>query len=408
VSARGLWLAALAASLACGRDEPPTGPATPAGGAAKAAATEDGATAPEAARASEPDGLAEPATAAAPAAALRSEQVATIDGEYELTWPDLDRYLGTVYARLPEGDDALQQLVTEAVIESAAAAAGVTVSDEEVAALEARLEAQAREASGGQLGLKESLGASVTLQDLRAALRLQALHEGIVRKEHDLPGGVPVDTALLKSWVEQHLPGDEREEPPLNDPLAVRWPGGEVTKAQVGKRLRSLLPTEDVSGVLTEMIGIVLVRREAARLGLELTPAEATREVLDRNAVLQAKAGAGDLTYDKFVQTVQKRSLKEVLASDQFAAEVLLRLISERHWTEDSARAEWEAHPNLFPVPAEPPVALIGTDPTALAPAPSGADAPPTWEELRATVWRALRQDCYERLFQQSRIVRRF
>jgi hypothetical protein len=84
--------------------------------------------------------------------------------------------------------------------DAAAAAAGVTASDADVDALEARLEAQAREASQGQLGLKESLGTSVTLQDLRSALRLQALHEGIVRQEQGLPAGAPVDPALLKSW----------------------------------------------------------------------------------------------------------------------------------------------------------------------------------------------------------------
>lgn len=384
---RTALLIALAASLACGRDE----------SAATAAATQ-----PASSRsASDRPADAQPSDAGS----LTPEQVATIDGEAALTWSDLDRYLGTVYARLPEGDDALQQLVTEAVIDAAAAAAGVSAADDEITALEARLEAQAREASGGEIGLQESLGTGVTPQDLRAALRLQVLHEGIVRHEQGLPPDAPLEPAQLKAWIDAHLPGDVLVHPPLDDAFAARWPGGELSKAQVGRRLRSMLPAEELSGVLTEMIGVQLVRREAARLDLSLTPAEATQEVLERNTLLQAKAGSGDVSYDQFVETVQKRSLREVLESDQFGAEVLLRLISERAWNEDTARAEWEAHPERFPPPATPAAEVIGA---ASTPAVPSAPEPCDWEHMRATVWRALRQDGYARLFRQSRIVRRF
>ena len=400
---RSLLLGALAACLACGGEEG----AQPASGTkAETSTSNPSATAPAAAT---QDPAATPSADGAPtapattgAATLTPEQLATIDGGSPLTWADLDRYLGTVYARLPEGVDALQQLVAEAVIDAAATAAGVTASDADIAALEARLEARAREASGGTKGLQESLGESITPADLRAALRLQVLHERIVRHDQGLAEDAPVEPALLKSWLDAHVPGDKLVEPPLTDALAATWPGGEINKTQVGKRLRSLLPPKEISGVLTEMIGVLLVRREAARLGLQLTPAEATREVLERDATLKSKAGAGDVTYDQFVQTVQKRSLKELLESDQFGAEVLLRMISERQWNEDSARAEWEAHPERFPPPAEPQVQLTGATPATPAPEPKD------WEHMRGTVWRALRQDCYAQLFQQSRIVRRF
>ena len=393
--------AAPAAALACGRDD-----ATPTSHAASATTSREGA--PPASSGSNAAPGATGATdstqssAATAPLSLAPGQVAVIEGGLALTDSDLDRYLGTVYARLPEGDDALQQLLTEAVIDAAAAQAGVTATDDEIAALETRLEAQAREGSGGKLGLKESLGQSVTLQDLHAALRLQVLHEGIVRHELGLPADAPVDPAQLKAWIDAHLPGDALEALPLDDPLAVRWPGGELSKAAVGRRLRSMLPARDVSGVLTEMIGVLLVRREAERLGLALTPAAATEEVLDRNAALKAKAGIGDVSYDQFVETVQKRSLKELIASDQFGAEVLLRLISERNWTEDSARAQWQAHPEKFPAPAAAPVV------SGVATAAPAEPVPQDWEHMRASVWRALRQDAYTRLFQQSRIVRRF
>jgi hypothetical protein len=110
VSARAR-AAALAACLACG--------ARTAHRARRAARR----AAPSTRRRETDPAAARPAETARPPAAtttnapprLTPEQVATIDGELALTWSDLDRYLGTVYARLPEGVDALQQLVAEAV-----------------------------------------------------------------------------------------------------------------------------------------------------------------------------------------------------------------------------------------------------------------------------------------------------
>ena len=299
-------LAVLAASFACGDSDSAakTNSAAPASSTAKATSSATSAPKPSA-----PGGAPSPAIPLTPALSLAPDQVAVIDGEIVLTEADLDTYLATVYARLPEGDDAQQQLVTEAVIDAAATAAAVTASEDEIAALETRLERQVREASGGKHGLQESLGQGVTPQDLHSAMRLQVLHEKIVRHELGLAPDARVDPAQLKTWIDAHLPGAALEALPLDDPLAARWPGGQLTKQQVGRRLRSVLSPRDVSGVLTELIGVQLVRREAARLGVALTPAAATQEILDRNAVLKEKAGIGDVSYDQFVETVQKRSL---------------------------------------------------------------------------------------------------
>jgi hypothetical protein len=162
--------------------------------------------------------------------------------------------------------------------------------------------------------------------------------------------------------------------------------GGSVAKTDVGRRLRAVLPERDVSGVLTEMIGVLLVRRAAARAGVSLTAAQATREVLDRDALLRARPGMAEVGYEQFVLAVQKRSLEEVLTSDKFGAEVLLRLLSERRHSEQDARTLWEADPAAWPGPSGP------------------AD---TWEEARPIVWQALRERLYRDLFAESTIVRR-
>jgi hypothetical protein len=314
---------------------------------------------------------------------LSESEVARIEGGFVILEEDLDRYLATVYARLPTGDEALQQLVDETLIGDAAARAGLQASEAEVEAALRALDARARAATGGEQGLRDGLDDSVTEVTLRHAVRLHVLHEQLVRQELGLTGDEPVPPEALTGWLEGRRQSATVEEAPLDDPLAASWENGSVSKAAVGRRLRTLLAPRDVSGVLNELIGIELLRREADRLGIELTNTEATREVLDRDAQLREQPGLGDLTYDQFVQSVNKRSLQELIASQRFGAEVILRLITEREWTEDAARELWEADPGAFGQ---------ATD----------------WESSRRAVWRELRRRTYSRLFEESRIERRF
>jgi hypothetical protein len=217
-----------------------------------------------------------------------------------------------------------------------------------------------------------------------------------VRDALGLPAGAPVPVAELGAWLETARQAAHVEEAPLDSALAASWAagpatdaaaGGSVAKTDVGRRLRAVLPERDVSGVLTEMLGVLLVRRAAARAGLSLTAAQATREVLDRDALLRARPGMAEVGYEQFVLAVQKRSLEEILTSDKFGAEVLLRLLSERRHSEDQARALWEADPAAWSGPSGP------------------AD---TWEQARPAVWQELRERLYRELFAESTIVRVF
>jgi hypothetical protein len=208
-----------------------------------------------------------------------------------------------------------------------------------------------------------------------------------VRSTQDLAPDAPVAPQQLKLWLDGRMSTANVQPAPLEDALAATFDAGSVTKAQVGARLRTVLKTQDVSGVLTEMIGVLLVRRKANALGIDLTPAAATQEILDRDAALRARAGVGDVTYRQYLETVQHRTLEELLRSDKFSTEVLIRLIVERDWTEDSAKAFWERNREAF-------AKTVGDD--------------ATWEAARAAVWRELRQRTYRRLFEESTIVRRF
>jgi len=335
-----------------------------------------------------PDQQAPPATpaeASQPPFTLQPGEVARIDDTLSLTDADLDRYLATVYARMPEGDAVLNQLVAEAAIEHDGEALGFVVTDADIDAAQASLDEQAR-AAGGE-GLAASLGKNVSPATLRHALKLLVLHERLVRSTQNLPADAPVDPQQLKLWLDGRMSTANVQPAPLDDPLAATFDAGTITKAQVGARLRTVLDPKDVSGVLTEMLGVLLVRRKANELAIDLTPAAATQEVIDRDQALRARAGVGDVTYRQYLETVQKRTLEELLRSDKFSTEVLIRLIVQRDWTEETAKAFWEKNRESF-------AKTVGDD--------------ATWETARAAVWRELRQRAYRHLFEESTIVRRF
>jgi hypothetical protein len=340
--------------------------------------------------------LGAPAQEAPLAAAVQDEtpalprlgpgEVARIAPDLVLRDIDLDRYLGQSYARRPTGEQALQQLLSEALILQAAGHAGITADETDIEAALLALDAQARAATDGKQGVAESLSESVGQDDLRAAVHLLVLHERIVRKELGLAPEVPLDPRELKTWLSAAVRDAALTVASLEDVQAATWSGGAISKAAVGNRLRRMISPEDLSGVLTEMIGVLLVRRESGRRGINLTPADATEEILHRNAALRSTPGAAQVSYDQYLEAIEKRSLEEVLRSDKFATEVLLRKIAEQDWTEQAARELWEQNRQ----------------------ADQTAGVTDVWEDARSNVWGVLRQRSYTAIFQESRIARRF
>jgi len=317
---------------------------------------------------------------------LQPGEVARIAPDIVLRQADFDRYLGTVFARLPTGNMALQQLLSEALILQAAGQRGITVDETDVNTALIALDDQARAATGGEQGVADSLGESVTHDDLRAAVRLLVLHERIVRDELELAPEVPLDPRQLQAWLDAAVQTAALTVTPLDDPQAASYGGGAISKAAVGNRLRRMLPPDEVSGVLTEMIGVLVVQREAARRGMTLSPTDATEEILQRNAALRSAPGVSNVTYDQYLDAVEKRSLEEVLKSDKFATEVLLSKITEQDWSEARARASWEENREAY-----------------VAEGVTGE-----WDDARSAVFQRLRRRTYTAIFQESRIARRF
>lgn len=324
------------------------------------------------------------AAAAQTAHDLGPDEAAWIDNSIIITLGDLDRYLGTIYARKQEGQAALQQVLQEAIVRREAAAAGVSASEEEVSAAIGKLDASARAAGGG--GLEDAVMANVGSDQLRDAVRLHVLEERLVRVADQLAPDAPVSAERLKSWLDERVAKADMKEAPLDDAQAATWAGGELAKTDVGAHLRAVLPKETLTGVLTEMIAVQLVRRRAAELDIDLTPAEVTKEVLLADAELKAGSGNRQVSYAQAVQEIQHRSLQEHIQSDAFCTKVLLRLITEKLYTEEQAHSFWEQHKDRYKTNGQ-----------------SG-----NWEDVRPAVWKDIREVVGNSLFSNSNIVRRY
>jgi hypothetical protein len=258
----------------------------------------------------------------------------------------------------------------------------VTASEADVSAALGALDESTRSA-GGLTGV---LTEDVDMEALREAVRLHVLQEQLVRTANQLAPDAPVSPGLLLSWLDARVAEAALQEAPLDDEAAATWAGGTISKAEVGARLRAVLPKETLTGVLNEMIGVQLVRHRAAELDIDLTPAEVTREVLLRDAALKEHANGLAVSYVQFLDQVEHRTLQEHIQSDAFCTEVLVRLITEHLYTEEQARAFWEQHRDAYKDKS-----------------PSGE-----WSEVRLAVWKDMRQIVYKQLFTDSSIVRRY
>ncbi|MDG2150080.1 MAG: hypothetical protein P8N09_11215 [Planctomycetota bacterium] len=325
------------------------------------------------------DPQSEPASEIAPP--LSPGTVARV-GDIPISEAEYFRYLGTVYAREPEGKIATTQELTERVLMAAAAATQVEVDESDVQDLAERLDARARTESGGSIGLVESLGAEES--ELRHSLGLLALQEKIIAVETGVSH--PSDQQL-RAWMENALSGFELQPAPLHDAVATRWHDGEITRIQLGRRLYALLTPEDRAGVLTELIGILLIRAATERAGLELTAEALAEEIARRDALVRNRDETSGISYADMVKQMQNLTVEELISTPSFGAQVRLRLLVEQRWDETRLRSYFEDERASFEQRFGPDI---------------------TFEAAQSALWREVRQLSYRQLFSECRIVRSF
>lgn len=340
------------------------------------------------------DDVSPPATAAKapsesrgevdPEAPLQDHEIARIDG-VSVPVDTFYHYLSLVYARLPEGNLALEQLLLEAILEQRAEAFGLEVSESEVAAVFAELDARARAATDGEKGLLDTVGPERT-EALQHSVGLAALHRKLVAHELGLASSDGVDDAMLQAWLDEAMATAAVEEAPMSESVAARWTGGSFSRAVVGARISKILSPADLRGLLTELLGIHAIRHRATVMSIEFTPEAAADELLERERQVASNPSAEGVTYANIVEKVFQRTISELVASPKFSAEVLLRLIVDGAWDDESLASLFEAERPLFEEQLGGPVTFV---------------------EARFAVIKQVRQRTYQELLAGSRILRR-
>ncbi|MCB9899407.1 MAG: hypothetical protein H6825_15480 [Planctomycetes bacterium] len=316
-------------------------------------------------------------------APLAEDEVARVGG-IAIPWSEFRRYVGTVFVRHPEGDEALRRQVVREVSHALAAELGLTVSDVDVARLSAEILERAAAASPDGKAPPE-VAADLARPELRRSLADLALQRELVRHDDGLAPDAEVSDERVQAFVQATYDGAHVVEHPLDDPVAATYDGGQVGREALGEEVLELLPEKERAGVLTELIGIVLVQRKAAQLGVTFAPEVAVAELEDRAAYVASNPTAQGLTYDDVLDKVDHRTREELVASPAFIAQVLLRQMVDLRWDDDKVRELWTAE-------------RAQTHPGTQV----------DWEAERHAAWRVVRQRTYQQLFAECTIRRRF
>jgi hypothetical protein len=329
---------------------------------------------------------AEPSAEASQEPPLEDHEVARIN-DTVITADIYHHYLSLVYARMPEGDTSLEQLLLEELLRSRAAEFDVSVGESEVDVVYAELEARVREQTNGQRGLLDQVGGAEQAEELHKSVRLATLHRKLVAQEHSLASMQDVDDAMLKTWLDEALASAALEEAPLDEPAAATWSGGTISRVSVGARIAQLLSPDIQAGLLTELLGIHAIREKAAQLGVVLTPEAAADELLEREGQVAGNPTYAGVTYADIVKKINRRETSELVASPKFGAEVLLSLMVTQNWTEVRLIELFEAERPLFEERLGGQVSFA---------------------QARFAVLKEVRQRTYIQLLDSSTIVRRF
>ncbi|GJM22410.1 MAG: hypothetical protein DHS20C15_23250 [Planctomycetota bacterium] len=306
-------------------------------------------------------------------APLAAGEVARVNGA-AVPLPAFEQYVGATESRSELGQAIIRQAHDAWVVRVSAARANVVATPERVNSVVAQLEERAG----------SSLEAFRDNPEFEAHLTLLTQQVLLMQTQ-----GVddPLDPAAQSAWLESQRAQHPLVPHPLSDDLAVSWPGGELTRAELGATLLAQLPVEDRGELLSEFLGVLVLHAHAKKLGVELSTEAAAAELAEREALVAHNVSTAGLTYEQIIEQTQGLSLEELVASPRFSAEVLLREMVDLSWDDEQLEALFERERALF-------VERYGED--------------VDFAGARHGVLQEVRRRSYQNLMAESKIVRRY
>lgn len=197
-------------------------------------------------------------------------------GELKLSWGDFDQLLLDRYALAPEGERGVLFLARNRVLDDLAAERGERITDAELAAALAEIEAQL--ANTGQGSLDRTLAQTgLSRGTFEATLRRSLLQQRLARLALGIPAEREVTPQAQELWLDEQVGqrGVERFARPFPEQgLARVGPDLWIEPAELAEVLRTLVPAEAQREALGQLLLLrALERRLAARPAEELQTA---------------------------------------------------------------------------------------------------------------------------------------
>lgn len=251
-------------------------------------------------------------------------------GGFEVTDRQYHAYLTASYRGDELFDSLLEQMVKESVIRGEARKRKLTVSKEELERRLRDLDLRFKASSGGQSGLNEYMEEQeIDEEEFYRALNLSIVHEAMARADFGIGVNEEISVEKLNIWLKDRVGKTPVETNGAAPGVVAVINGDAVTEDVFGSRLFALIPRKKATSLLTEMIGIELIRRKAGEMDVTLEDKDLDREIGEREAVLQAKAGFSSITYEGYLKAARGQTVEQLKESDKFQGEVLLKKICE-------------------------------------------------------------------------------
>jgi hypothetical protein len=256
----------------------------------------------------------------APGSALRAgtasdggqapDDVAASGPGVEVRFAELDELLLSRHGMAPEGRAILELLLKKHLLTELARAAGLEVTDQDVALRWAELDRQAR-ASGVAGGLAgEVQRGGFRAEEFTEFLRLAIVQERLTRRALGLAESQPVGPEQQEVWLGQEVSerGLERPAPPWEDGVVLRCGDALVRRDEYAAMLRRRLPAEDVRESAAHLLLLRAIERRmpdlapAARLSAveeELARRRAEHERTTPGMTFEQRLGAAGRTLDQ-------------------------------------------------------------------------------------------------------------
>ena len=287
----------------------------------------------------------------AKAEAPGSERIAAVFGDSSISWDEFYLELARRHRGTDLGKEALDHLIQSRVVALESDRRKIRVSDKEIDQYVASARAELRK---NKMSLDAQLvSRGMTMAEFRDFVRLSRTYDRLVRQDLKLAAGVRPTAAQRKLWMSERRRklGVKVDVRKLATDVAAVIDGKIVTLGELGLSMTRTLRKQERISILRQMIAYRLLQREAARLGVTITPKDheaaldRKRREYERNAQLR-KLG---VNLEQLL-AAQGRSIEDLRQGEVFRAEVLIGVLGKRMFPDaklvaasNAEPAKWEA-----------------------------------------------------------------